>query len=270
MVRRTGTGAVANRRFSEAVRFAETLDTEHHFEPHTHDEFCLGLITAGSETFRQGRRTEQADAGAVVTHNPGEIHTGRPTESAWSYRMYYLDVRACAALGFPTPDGLSQAVWTHPALRDALARSLGAAAAGHFGLGAETELVEALFLLQGFSGARLPSKVAPAQRRIRRCAEQLADEPAGPHTLASMAASSSLSPWHFLRAFKTEMGCTPAAYLRQARVNEALRHLRRGHTLADAAAASGFADQSHMTRAFKAMLNSPPSHFVKTAIRFKK
>lgn len=269
MTRQPSAGVAANRRFSEGVRFAETLDTEHHFEPHTHDEFCLGLILAGSETFRQGRRTEQADAGAVVTHNPGEIHTGRPTAAAWSYRMFYLDVQACAALGYPVPDGVSQAVWQHPGLRQALARCLGAAAAGHFGLAAEAELVEALALLQGLAGAPQPLKVAPAQRRIRLCAQHLADEPARAHTLASMAAIVSLSPWHFLRAFKAEMGCTPAAYLRQARVNEALRHLRRGRPLADAAAASGFSDQSHMTRAFRSMLNSAPSHFVRTAIRFK-
>ena len=270
MARRPNPGKVTTLRFSDAVRFAETLATEHHFEPHTHDEFCLGLITEGSETFRHGRRTEQADAGAVVTHDPGEIHTGRPTGVSWSYRMLYLDVGACAAAGLPLPDGLSRAVWLHPALRDAMHTCLGDAAQGHFGVEAESALVEALSVLQAASGSPRPDRPAGAQRRIRLCAERIADLPADAHSLTSMAAMASLSPWHFLRAFQAEMGCTPAAYVRQARVRAALGHLRGGAALSDAAVASGFADQSHMTRAFRAMFNMPPGRFVKTAIRFKK
>lgn len=53
-----------------------------------------------------------------------------------------------------------------------------------------------------------------------------------------------------LRGFVRATGLTPHAYLMQRRIGLARRLIARGLPLAEAAAASGFADQSHMTRAF--------------------
>ena len=50
--------------------------------------------------------------------------------------------------------------------------------------------------------------------------------------------------------FARATGMTPHAYLVQRRIDLARRMIAGGSSLAEAAIASGFADQSHMTRTF--------------------
>jgi AraC-like DNA-binding protein len=69
-------------------------------------------------------------------------------------------------------------------------------------------------------------------------------------TLAELAALSGVSRFQLLRGFAREIGITPHAYLVQLRVRLARRLLAQGHTPAQAALLAGFADQSHLTRAF--------------------
>ncbi|WP_429861193.1 helix-turn-helix domain-containing protein, partial [Achromobacter ruhlandii] len=60
------------------------------------------------------------------------------------------------------------------------------------------------------------------------------------------------------RAFSRATGMTPHAYQMQRRLLLARRLLRQGMALADAAAAAGFADHSHMTRPFSRATGVPP------------
>jgi len=53
-----------------------------------------------------------------------------------------------------------------------------------------------------------------------------------------------------LRRFKDVHGMTPFAWLLQQRTEVARGLIRQGAALTEAAVAAGFADQSHMTRAF--------------------
>ena len=78
----------------------------------------------------------------------------------------------------------------------------------------------------------------------------LDDDPAAATTLADLAAASGLSRFQVVRAFSEATGMTPHAYLVQRRIRTVRRMIARGTPLADAAFAGGFADQSHMTRAF--------------------
>ena len=53
-----------------------------------------------------------------------------------------------------------------------------------------------------------------------------------------------------LRRFKKAYGTTPHDWLLQRRADRARGLIRQGLGLAEAASATGFADQSHMTRVF--------------------
>ena len=66
---------------------------------------------------------------------------------------------------------------------------------------------------------------------------------------------------HLIRAFRRETGLTPHAYLIDVRVRRARERLRRGESLGEVAAATGFCDQPHLTRAFKARLGVTPGAF---------
>jgi AraC-like DNA-binding protein len=71
-------------------------------------------------------------------------------------------------------------------------------------------------------------------------------------SLLDLARLCQLSPSQFGRAFKASTGMTPHRWLVERRLDRA-RHLMRapGMTLADIAQLCGFADQSHLARAFR-------------------
>jgi AraC-like DNA-binding protein len=93
---------------------------------------------------------------------------------------------------------------------------------------------------------------------IRRARELLDDDPAAPVTLTELACASGLSRFQVVRGFSRAFGLTPHAYLIQRRIDLARQLITSGVALSDAAAASGFADQSHMTRHFVRRFGFPP------------
>ena len=92
------------------------------------------------------------------------------------------------------------------------------------------------------------------------------DAPELPTSLAELAALTGLSRYQFLRAVSRQVGTTPYAYLMQRRVWHARRLLATGVPPSEAAAATGFADQSHLTRAFVRQYGVTPGAF-RTAAR---
>lgn len=77
--------------------------------------------------------------------------------------------------------------------------------------------------------------------------------------LADVAQAAHVSPFHLSRQFKKTMGMTPHHFLIRTRVESARALLAAGsRSLAEVAAAVGFADQSHLTRHFKRLLGVTP------------
>jgi AraC family transcriptional regulator len=72
------------------------------------------------------------------------------------------------------------------------------------------------------------------------------EEPIEVATLANMAGRS---PFHFSRVFTRSVGVTPHRYIVHLRLQRATELLREGRSgLAEVAACTGFADQSHLSR----------------------
>lgn len=63
------------------------------------------------------------------------------------------------------------------------------------------------------------------------------------------------------RQFRAVFGTSPHRYLVMRRLEKVKAQLADGETLADAAHANGFADQSHMTRHFKRAFGMTPGHW---------
>jgi AraC family transcriptional regulator len=80
-------------------------------------------------------------------------------------------------------------------------------------------------------------------------------------SLTEIAQAVHLSPFYLARLFKQSLGVSPHQYLIQLRVNSARWLLSAGsgeRSLAELAAAVGFADQSHLTRHFKRVTGVTP------------
>ena len=76
--------------------------------------------------------------------------------------------------------------------------------------------------------------------------------------LDSLARLSGLSRYEFIRQFKAATGLPPHRYLLRLRLEEARRRIGQGSGIAEVAYDLGFADQSHLTRHFRALFKTTP------------
>jgi AraC-like DNA-binding protein len=106
-----------------------------------------------------------------------------------------------------------------------------------------------------------PRAAASEHQAVRRVRHYLEQHYAQHITLDDLAAVARLSPFHLLRVFRGAVGLPPHAYLTYVRVRQAQRLLLADLPIADVAAQTGFADQSHLTRHFKRIVGVPPGHY---------
>jgi len=104
----------------------------------------------------------------------------------------------------------------------------------------------------------------PVLQDARLLRERLADDLLAAPTLDELAAMTGLGKYQVLRRFEKAYGVPPHAWLLLQRAERARGLIRRGTGLADAAAASGFADQSHMTRIFARQFGFTPGAWQRT------
>jgi AraC family transcriptional regulator len=78
-------------------------------------------------------------------------------------------------------------------------------------------------------------------------------------SVGDLAAEAGVHPVHLARVFKRYLGCAPGEHLRGRRLERAVAMLGRpAASLAEVAHASGFADQAHLTNAFRTAFGSTP------------
>ena len=123
----------------------------------------------------------------------------------------------------------------------------------------ENLLRSLIYILRQYGTAR-PSSSGPSPC-VARALRRLDSAPDQSVSLAELAALSGVSRFQLLRGFAREVGITPHAYLVQRRVRLARQLLADGQTPAQTAIQAGFADQSHMTRAFVRQLGITPSRY---------
>jgi AraC-like DNA-binding protein len=87
-------------------------------------------------------------------------------------------------------------------------------------------------------------------------------------TLDALAAHAGLDKFHLVRAFHAAVGLPPYAYLTHVRVERATALLARGHSVAEAAQAVGFCDESQLHRHFRRLKRITPGRFA-AAVRNK-
>jgi transcriptional regulator GlxA family with amidase domain len=80
--------------------------------------------------------------------------------------------------------------------------------------------------------------------------------------LVELAAIAGLSIFHFARQFKQSAGVTPHYYVIQSRIERAQELLASTDlSLSEIAFATGFSDQSHLTRHFRQLIGVTPGQF---------
>ena len=257
---------------------AMTLFSDHAFPRHSHDHFGIGIMTAGAQRSWSVVGQVESEAGDVIMCNPGEIHdglplrpgagNGEPGASARGWRILYFDpsfiVREISREG--RGEMIVPPVVRDPQLSSAVSRMFRDVERDiPDALAVEERLMSCLMLvsqrhrLNGSSSLHASPSIALAIQRLD-------DAPEIPITLAELARLTGVSRFQLLRGFAKEVGTTPHAYLIQRRARLARRHLSAGRSPAEAALLSGFADQSHLTRAFKRQFGITPARYQTAAL----
>ena len=239
--------------------FCTFAESARHYGRHWHATYGVGMLVDGAQRSASGRGQVDAFAGDLITTNPGEVHDGQPLDGpSRRWQMVYLEPAAMAGMAAdsrsPAAIALTRPVFRDEALRDALRRLFADVGAWSVQPSATHALAceESLARACGELLARhATDSAAPAiGGDIARVRERLADDPLDTPTLAELAAIAGLSRYQVLRRFEKAVGMPPHAWLLHHRAERARGLIRAGASLADAACASGFADQSHMTRTF--------------------
>lgn len=234
----------------------------HAFEPHLHEGYGLGAIESGVERFRYRGADHLAPPDSLVLMNAGEMHTGRAeTAAGWRYRMVYLDPGVVEAVTGERGWHFRDAVG-HDAPR---ARRVGRLlqklwAAADEPLAFDSLLHTLLAELRPHAKVALPA-AAEGALRFAGVIEYMREHAAERLTLDDLAAVAALSPFHFLRRFKAACHATPQQMLMALRLLRAKRLLAQGLPAAQVAAASGLADQAHLTRAFAHRYGVTPARY---------
>jgi AraC-like DNA-binding protein len=87
----------------------------------------------------------------------------------------------------------------------------------------------------------------------------------GAESVEAMAATTGMRPRTLQRWFARNVGLPPRAYLRLLRFQKAFEQVPGAGSLADHAAAQGFADQAHMAREFRELAGVPAKEARRTA-----
>lgn len=228
--------------------------TTHEYAAHAHDTFVFAVTEAGGATFRTRNRTDQTRPGALLVFNPEEAHASRLDERRrWRYRALYVAphlVREVAeALGLAALPAIDRNQIDDTGLTGAVCRAHHACDEPD-GLLAGDALRAALArLLADHCGRR---RAEPrADTRIGRVVDYVRTHYAEDLTLEDLARQIDLSPFQLCRSFRRTLGMPPYGYVTQIRLRAAIRLMRDGLGLAEAATAVGFYDQAAMNRHFK-------------------
>jgi len=238
----------------------DVLDT------HTHDRTTFAVMLAGGFDLHfpnpsLRRRTFPCAAGTVFTEPVAETHANRIATVGASVLVIQPDPTAGEELRAfrDLLDGVH--CFTHAGLELAarrLARELAAAddltpLAAHAGAAEMLACASRAVGLGGPARSRRPAW-------LRRAGEFVHDRFRDRITLEDIAREAGVSASHLAAVFRDAHEVSLGAYVRALRIDWAARRLARGQeSISRIALQAGFADQSHLTRAFKRATGRTPA-----------
>lgn len=243
------------------------------FKPHAHDEYLFGVVEAGVHSVWCRGEHHLISAGTVVTMHPGEVHFGGSGDPrGWHQRMIYIAesvmsellVEADRAEKRRLPE-FRAAFHHHPDLARSFAHFHEVLHSSHLAL---TRDVAIESIVRSLTGILAPTASAPgtlrcSKDRMSNVVDYLHAHVEDNVTLADLCSISGMRQRRTIEAFKRYTGLPPHAYHLLQKINAVKKMLRDGRSATEAAMKLGFADQSHMTRHFVAIVGMTPGAYAR-------
>jgi AraC-like DNA-binding protein len=230
----------------------------HVYHRHSHQAYSFGVTESGVQAFTCRGEARTSAAGMVMAFNPDEPHDGQSgAEDGFTYRIVHIGpelVRGVLADTVKRAVGLplfADPVRHDPVLAGAL-RRLHSALRGESGLAQDEALAATVrAMVRRSAASSLPeARKVVVPSGIRRVRELLRESYVADLRADGLAEVAGCSRYALHRGFVAAYGFAPSDYQRQLRLDAARLLLAEGRTPAEAAALTGFADQSHLTRWF--------------------
>lgn len=242
---------------------------QHRFVPHAHEEYAIGVVESGRGLMRHAHGVNEHPAGSVIIIPPGLAHEGAVAhKDGMSYRMLYLPacylIAASQHNGFPpgTSPCFDRIAITDAELAERIVAIHADLEAAHIAPEALLPTLDAVLddlvrrhAMSWSRGNTLGATASPGLRQVRRFLDASFTRQVSVNEMSRIA---GLSSCYLIRAFRRAYGLPPYTYLEQLRVQHARGLIETGVGISAAAAASGFSDQSHLTRRFKRTLGITP------------
>lgn len=133
-------------------------------------------------------------------------------------------------------------------------------------IGAEEAIFTlAMHLMTGYLGAapQRTTRLPLDHRRLSRINAFVDAHLQDRISLRELADVASVSPYHFIRAFRAATGLTPHEFILSKRMERARQAIQcEGKTVADAAASVGYRNAPHFRKAFKRYFGVTPSRLI--------
>ncbi|QRI64304.1 AraC family transcriptional regulator [Shinella sp. PSBB067] len=239
------------------------------FEPHRHDTYALGVTMAGIQTFRYRGEEQFSPPGNVIVLHPDEVHDGGAgTDDGLTYRMMYIPperfLPATAHRGRALPF-VAAPVVDDPGLARLLLDAFGGMRATAEPLAIEELVEEIAAALLDHAGAPQARTGRPAGPQVQKACDFLRENLSRRISSADLEDVTGLDRFALARQFRLLLGTSPHRYLVMRRLERAKGLIAAGESIAEAAFASGFADQAHLNRHFKKALGMTPGRFAALA-----
>ena len=225
------------------------------FAAHSHGYYVIGLVEKGRRSLVCNGAAFELVPGDLVVFNPGDAHGCEQSDGGvLAYDSIAVDAELLDGVRLRGPKV------SDPAAVEAFREVLRAVEEG-----TEIQTAEAVLylceLLAAEEGGDVPLPAGLHEDAAQRAMAHFCGHLASPASLSALAAEEGLSTYALIRAYKRRFAITPMQHLASLRVECACRLLREGVEPAAVAAEVGFADQAHLTRAFKQRLGTTPGAY---------
>ena len=237
------------------IRALAASSAEQDVQRHTHNDAHFILVLSGLYISTARGAADFVRAPALIFNPPGTTHRDRFVKGVGTFvgvslrSATFNDLRdvlplATQAVQLRSRDGLTTAFRIAREVRD----------------GRDTAVMESMTWELVATAAAPRRRTGDPPRWVLCAYEAIMDRATeGRLDVGDVAAEIGVHPVHLARVFRVEWGCSPGELLRWRRVDRAADMLRRSEISgAQIAAQVGFADQSHMTRAFRATYGIAP------------
>ena len=257
-------GAPVHAHTSDGVSIAEsTYVSGLSVAAHTHDAPLLSLVLQGHATEENGGQSRELKSHSLLYTPSFESHSHRfLTAGRWLNIQF--STRWIARVGLAAGALPSAPHLVHGGTTVNWASRLGAEIREPDNV--SQFAIEGALLLLIADLSRLPATGERRRPRWLKVIEDAIDASiAAPPTVADLAALAGVHASHVLRTFRQYHGCTVATYVRRQRLERARADIASSKLpLSIIALQTGFADQSHLTRAFRQAYGETPGQFART------